>query len=426
MTDAKKIIGFIKTCCNKLGLSLENYFYSFMYEDEDDIDNENGEWVEMPWTDQSGNLYPVIIPFASEILGVSEEDILACNEKALQKWFAKYPYFEYLLPYMTARDRSFYNSDAYDTRRLLTFLFNEKINIPCPPRFNYQDVKTRLVEQLKDLNKTIPGTYHEGATITQLQIYTETIFHFDLITKMANSFLTMVDRAIHLFLKAVKEDLVDEELHEYNLLVSVLGLRDRYYVGRYLYHSELIKARELYVSTNEDNIRNSIVFERGRVFKPWYCAEFIEDKDLVKRYLSAIPEAKGEMREFAVGVTQFDCRFTWSDAQPVWLSPEDEAEMDSIDEMFGDSPIKPEERAKERCNIYVPKNEEELDGLAGAAGKLLDYCRPERLGGLECKMPEYSASDSFSHLQFLLGRVRRNNNYIANTTTYLASSGGGV
>ena len=415
MADAKKIEEFIKECFADFGLNLAEYFF---------YDFDDGEWTEMQWADESGKLHPKIVPFAGEILGISEKDIYNCNEEAILTWLKKYPYFQYLNPFAAAYERTYFNGNAYDKRRLYEVLFDEKIETPCPTRFDYRDIKNRLINQLKDLNESIPGTYHERAQITKLQISTDNFCHFSEITEMVNSFISMIEKAISLFLKAVKEDLNDEEIHEYNFLVSVLGLRDRYFAKGYLYYSGLIKARELYAPLNEDNFRNSIIFKRGMNFKPWRCAEFIDDKELVKRYLTAMPEAKGPMREFAISATQFECLFIRSDAQPIQFSPEEEAEMAYTDEMLGEEPIPLEERAKEPIIMYVPKTDEELAGDDAAAKKLVSYCRPLRLGGLESKMPVVSSTESIAHIQFLLGKIK-SNNFIDRNVADLEISGGG-
>ena len=415
MADAKKIERFIKECFSEFGLDLEEYFFH---------DFDDGKWAEMPWADEDGNLRPYLVPFTSEVLGICEKDILECKDNVIMERIRQYPYFAYLQPFTVAYERTYFNGDSYDKRRLYKIIFDRQIDTPCPTRFDYSDITHRLINQLKDLDKSLPGTYHEGAQITGLQISTENFCHFKEIKKMTNSFISMVNRAIYLFLKAVKEDLNDEEIREYNFLVSVLGLRDRHFTRGYLYYSGLIKARELYASLNDYNFRNSIVFRRGMNFKPWRCAEFIDDKDLVKRYLAAMPEAKGTMREFSISVTQFECFFTWSDAQPIQFSPEEEVKMAYIDGWLGEEPLPLEERAKEPTIMYVPKTDEELSGDDATAKMLMSYCRPSRLGGLESKMPVVSSTESIAHIQFLLGKIR-SNNFIDRIVTDLEISGGG-
>ncbi len=43
-------------------------------------------------------------------------------------------------------------------------------------RYDYRAVKERLVKQLKDMDKLIPGTYHDGAHFIKLIISTEVVF----------------------------------------------------------------------------------------------------------------------------------------------------------------------------------------------------------------------------------------------------------
>lgn len=416
MASASEIEKYVKRCFSVYGLDISEYFFN---------DFGDGEWTEMEWVDEDGELHPYMLPFASEILGIDEKDIFGCSEEAMWKWSSNYPYFHYIRPYAIAYDRTFFKSDIYDKNRLLKVIFGEEIDVPSPTRFDYAAIKERLIEQLKDIGKSYPEVYHEGAKITKLEISTENFCHFEGITEMANSFISMVDRAIALFLKAVKQDLNVEEIQEYNFLVSVLGIRDRYFTKGYLYYSDLVKVRELYSSLNESSFRGSIKFKRGMAFKPWRCAEFLADEDLVERYLCAMPEAKGIMREFAINATQFKCVFVWSDAKPIQFSAEQEAEMAYLDKMVGEEPLPLEERAKEPTYIYVAKTAGELSGDDITAKMLLRYCRPVRLGGIESKQPVYTAAESIAHISFLLKKKVRSHNFIDRVIADLGFSEGG-
>ena len=402
MASANEIKDYIKSCFSIYGLNLAEYFY---------WDFEDTNFEEIPWINEDGDLLPGLLPFACEILGFSEEEIAGCNEKAMFKWQHKYPYFQHLTPFSVAYKRTYFQGEEFDALRTLGLLFEVNMDKYYPSRFDSKDITKRLIQQLKDLDTSFPGTYHKGAHITDLTISTRNFCQYPDISEMTNSFITMVDNAISLFLKAVKEGLGTEEIKEYNFLVSVLGIRDRFYTRGYLYYDGLIKARELYSSLDEESFRDIIIFKKGLKFKPWQASEFVNDKDLVSRYLIAMPEAKAEMREFAVGVSQFECFFTWSDASPIQFSPEEEEELDAVDELLGEEPIPLEERAKEHTTVYVPKNKEELSGDEITAKTLIDYCRPVKLGGLMCKKPRsYGLFDMtrMDHIQFLLGKIKSN------------------
>ncbi len=401
MADAKKILDFIKECFSEFGIRYEPYFYVY---DDEEFDPEGKE---IEWVDKDGNLLPEVIPFASEILGISETDLFNCNEDALYRWMRKYPYFKYISPFEVAYERTYFDGAAYDVRRIYEVLFDKRLDGSCPTRFDYADIKSRLISQLREIDKSLPGTFHEGATINHLQISTNNFCHFAEIKEMTESYLSMVDRAITLFLKAVKKDLVVEEIHEYNLLVSVLGLSDCSLRSHYIYYSVLVKTRDLYASVTRENIRNDIAFTHSMDFMPWRCADFIDNEVLVRRYLEAVPEAKGRMREFGVKASNFECIFEWSDAKPIQYSPEEEAEMAYIDHMLGEKPIPLEKRRKENTTIYVGKTEKELAGDDKTAKALIGYCRPIRLGGLESKRP--SAADTISRLDYLRTRIKSNN-----------------
>ena len=227
MFEGKQIAQFIKESFEELGLDISEYFF---YSFEDD------EWTEMEWLDSEGNLRPHLLPFVSEKLGISEKDILNCKDKSVIKWLSKYPYFQYIQPFNIAYERTFYHGEYYDRKRIYESVFGDASALPCPSRFNYHEIANRLVNQLKELDKSIPGTFHEDAQITNLQISTDNICHFEPIEEMVNSFISMVERAVYLFLKAIKEKLISEEIKEYNLLVSVLGIRDKYFTKGYLYY----------------------------------------------------------------------------------------------------------------------------------------------------------------------------------------------
>lgn len=414
MASANRIIKFIKECFADYGLRLEEHFYY-------DYDG-NGKPEEITWTDETGELLPGLISFASEILGMSEQDIIACDDAAVMKRYRKYPYFGLLGPYAVAYERTFFNGPAYDESRLAEILIGEKL--PTPTRFDYEDVKKRLVAQLKEYDKSIPGTYHEGAYFKKLRINTENFCHFDKMEEMVNSYLAMADEAVALFLKAVRQDLAEEEINDYNLLVSVLGLRDRYYTGGFLYYNGLVQAREIYASVTKENLLDSIIFKHFWQFKPWQCADFVENRELVTRFLVVFPDAKSIMRDYAMRVSQFECIFTWSDAKPVQYTPEEEAEFAFIDKMLGEDAVPLEERPKEQGFVYVAKTAAELDGDDAVSQKLTGYCRPARLGGIGVDAPKHSSTEMVAHIQFLLGKVP-SNEYADRLIADLNSSGGG-
>lgn len=93
----------------------------------------------------------------------------------------------------------------------------------------------------------------------------------------------MIDLWNTLFLKAWNEELSQAEILEYNFLVSVLGISDRFYAyNKFLYYPMLRKFIPLY---KEEGYTSS--FSVARVGKPyllpvWKCADFLGNDVLVE------------------------------------------------------------------------------------------------------------------------------------------------
>ncbi len=413
MTKAQKIGTFINDCFDSLGVSTREYFF---------FDFEQGNWEEISWCYEDGSINTDAVKYASELIGASFEDVIALNDKVITKWWSKYPYFKYLKAYKYAYERTFYG-DGYDQIRMFEAIFNTKYDGVYPARFNSSNILMRLENELHELDKSLPGTYHSGAEITDLRIAAANFCEFEDVVEMTESFITMVERAKELFLKVIFSKLSEEEIKEYNMLVTSLGLRDKYYTSGYLRHNELIQVKEQYEHITAENFNDDIVFKHGLDFAPWKCKGFIEDRSLVERYLQVMPDAKGLMREFAVAVSQFLCDFLWSDAKPYVFTPEEEQEMAYFDELLDEKPIPYEERRKQRTKFYVKKTQEELAGDDVAAELLIGYCRPEKLGGIPVRMPIYTKETSFLRINSLLGKVLHNN--FIERCAYLAEHSGG-
>lgn len=411
MTKAQRIKAYIRECFEENSINIKEFFSNIC----------EGTAYDICWTDKNGKIDMGIVSYASELLGISVDDILTQNDKAITKWWDKYPYFKYTEAYKYAYDRTFYG-DGYDSMRLCEVIFDTKIDAPYPTRYNYQDVIKRLLEELKEIDKSLPGTYHKGAHITNLTICTNNFCEFEEIEEMTESFISMLERAKELFLKVIFSELTEDEIKEYNMLVTVLGLRDKYYTGGYLRYNELLLVKDQYKHLTHENFYDDIVFKHGLDFTPWRCKGFIENRDLVVRYLKVMPDAKGFMREFAVAVSQFLCNFVWSDAKPYVFSPEEEEEMAYIDELLGQEPVPYDERPKQHTEFYVKKTQEELAGDNFTADLLLKYCRPEKLGGISVRTPKYT-EDPLDRITALLGKVLHNN-YIERLP-YLADNSGG-
>ncbi len=415
MTKAQRIEEYIKDCFEAFHLNYKEYYY---------FEFEEGNPEEILWADEKGKISVSAVEHASEILGISTENILACSKEARMKWLRKYPFFWCVPGYEYSYEKSFY-APGFEKLRLIERIFDSDLHEQYPVRFDYDDVVRRMIEKLKLQECVEPGSYHEGASIQQLQISTENFCSYDRIEEMTTSFIEMVKTATHLFFKALSEELCATEVEEYNLLVSVLGLRDKYYTRGYLYYNQLLKVKDFYKDLNEETFSGAIIFKHALNFKPWRYSEFICNKELVQSYLDVMPQAKAIMREYAMEVSRFNCVFVWSDAKPITFSPEEEKMLSDFNEIVGEEDIPVEQRARERSFVNIDKTPEELNGEEKTAETIISYCRPVKLGGLMVKMPHVDNDPlaMFKHINTLLGKVEHNN-YIERIIDRNDNSGG--
>ena len=389
MTKAQRIEEYIKECFDTNSINIQEFFSNIC----------DGETYDICWTDEKGKIDMDVVNYASELLGISVEDILTRNDDARGKWGRKYPYVWHKRSFDHAYKKTFYGK-GYDAMRMYEAIFDTKLDAPYPTRYNYPDVIDRLIDQLKEIDKSLPGTFHPDAELTNMVIDTDNFCEFGDIKETTLSFIDMLTNAKALFLKAVHQGLTQDEIMEYNFLTTVLGIRDRYYVRGYLRYNELMIARELYSEINEDNFDEYVVFRKADLFKPWCCVGFIKNRELVEKYLKVFPRAKGLMRQFADSVSQFYCSFVWSDAQP--------EELDEIDLMYGITEVD-ENAPKQRTYLYVPKTKEELNGADEISATLRSYCRPAKLGGIAIKSVVESTAHSVKHITYLMNKVHHNN-----------------
>ena len=243
-------------------------------------------------------------------------------------------------------------------------------------------MRDRLTEQLKALDAHLPGTYHEGAEITDLQISFQRICHYDGIGEFLESYLQMIERARELFFQAIETDLSEDDIREYNFLVTVLGIRDFVCADwGNLYYDNLLRCREIYREENLPNFYDYIVLSPNRYISPWRCAEFLDDRDLIQRYINYNPYHKLTMRDFAMRVLNYKCDFAWSDAKRTQLYDEEYLTKEDYEAITGE-PAPETNWVPERTEIYVPKTVDELYDNEPFAQKLLVLSGPEKMGGV--------------------------------------------
>lgn len=374
MNKAQKIEKYIRDYALRYCIPYIELFHEY--------DDESDELIELHIAEGT-KLNSELVKSAAKVFGIEVENIMCCDEVAATKWSTKYPFFEHLHRYDMEYQKSNYKKSHSPTDRFLDAIFSEVIPTTIEPRYNSKEVYERLKDLLKNINNSLPGTYHENAHIDKMTIMTEHLCHYAEIDKLLSSYFSMVSRYEELFFTAIENELTDDDINEYNFLVTALGISDAVWKSsEYLYYDILQKFRHIYKNEGYKEIYSFVRFNRNRDFKPWHCAEFADYKDLAQKYLDIHQDAKKEMRDFAMKVHNFECYYVWSDAKHIQFSPDEEQEMLYIDEMLGEQPIPYEERAKEGLTAFVPKTQDELQGDDVLAERLTGFTRAESLGGL--------------------------------------------
>lgn len=327
-------------------------------------------------------------------LGLAKEEILRMDMTVAKKYWYKYPFFRLYNKFKANWNWFFqYKNDAPSAAEYLLYVvFDNKSFVKTEKRYDYEDIKQRLLDQIKQIDEIIPGTYHSNADITNLSIETEVIFSYPECSKMIKSFLDMVDRLKYLFFKVLESDLTEEEINEMNFLSSWLEASDK--VAQYILTYETVKKlKNVYLKEGLNDFFLYAKIKRNFLADPWTCKEFFDDYNLVERFACVFPLTKVKMREFALNVSKFSCNFVWSDAKPFVLSKEEEEEIKAAwegTEFY--TPI--EERRKEVTHIYVNKTPDELYDWMPYIEKIQKAASPEKMGGIRIPV-EYTRPFKF-------------------------------
>ncbi len=401
MKSAKQVEEFVREWFNLFGFDYQEMVGTEEVEvgDDDEI-----EIVDAPLV-VNNELVTENVKRAAEAFGVDSEDLVNMDGDLLRKQLQRFRFFDLIREFEAAYEAAFYEP-GYETARLIHAIFQDTPNKlkEYPSRYDYKDVKKRLLALLKQYNKSLPGSYHENATLVDLTYSTCTFCHFKQIDELCLEFLNMVDREEMLFTKALDTDLSPAEISEYNLIASIIGLKDACMpTGYNLYYSTLIKRREVYRNEEIHDFFFLTALSKYHFFHPYRCAEFAENRELVQRFSSLYPRMKTEMREFSRDVSKFRCVFHWSDED---LRAPDDSAIDA----FIDGKISGAEVMKTAgwVEVYVPKTEQELDGDMKYAEMLHAHSGPESLGGVKnAKYPqnrEFDARRLQARIEADLGR----------------------
>ena len=380
MNQAKDIAAFVKKALTTFSISGNGYFYT--------IDSVTGKRIpqELFFCDV---VTDSVLDRLSVDLGISKQDILEMNEEPLKAYYAKYPFFRLYRNYISEweRQREF-SDDLSAEEHLIAAIFGEKSQLKMEKRYDYEDVRKRLVKLLKEMDKVMPGTYHEGATINDLTIETECMISYPQITEMTRSFLQMLDDVKNLFFKGIREDLTEEEVHLFNFLCSVLVIKDIAAPSVYMNYCNLKKYGSVYA---KEGFSDFFSYVRVRMFvdtEPWRCKEFFDDEELVQRFVDCFPYVKMKLHDFYMEAAKFSCRFHWSDAKQIEIEP---WEMENwSDEEYETRPL-------EWTRIYIPKTDAELFDWAPHIKRLKKASLPEKKGGLSTRPYEWMVKGIVPH-----------------------------
>ena len=83
MVSSERIAEFIREGFKEFGLSFEEFF--------SDYDEDTNEVVDYNLIQENGSIDPAAVAVASEALGFREKDVYAAREKAIDRWFKKFP-----------------------------------------------------------------------------------------------------------------------------------------------------------------------------------------------------------------------------------------------------------------------------------------------------------------------------------------------
>ena len=346
----------------------------FYYEDDKD-----GEEVDF-WNLDEGFLiteYPEIAKVAAFFFGVSEQAVLEQDETIGDQFLEDEEISSFFTTAWDVKDRIRGGYFKGLIGRRLGFLtegmsLNDALSpggISFESRYDYADVKDRLLLQLRKDSELVPGLFYEGQELLELTIHTEHFVSYD-IEEFINAFLNIVKRVDSLFHKAISEGLTEEERIEYDFYVLTLGIKMIGPGPKYAFYRNIVLYNDYYKDHQYDELTSYLRFDFWHYdyYQPWRCMEFTDDKNLAQKFFDLVPEAKKQMREFAMDVRYFECTYVLSN--PKSLISEDEEE-----------PTSPEV-------YYIEKPKEELEDDYDYSVKLATFASPPLKGGIRAVIPK--------------------------------------
>ena len=353
MTDIQKITDFVEHVFDRYQMNKYGFFFTY--------EGRASEEVRQPLF-PTGELDDETLCRITNHIGLTKEEIINMDMQAAMKYWNKFPFFRLYRRYMDTWSwhQNFIGEMPTIEELFLKAIFSDADDIRGKHRYDIDNLRTRLLSTLKEIDQAIPGTYHNGAEITNLRISTQIFFSFPQCSEMIRSFIDMVRRTEALFFLALHGDLSEEDANELNFLASWLNAVDVVMPSKVMNYENVCTYREAYLEEDSQDFFSYVKIKSFIGTEPWRCQEFFDDMDLVREFFYIFPYAKAWMRQFAHDVTKFSCTFVWSDADHVRFSEEDERMMDEFDAILGYEAISENERAKEVTHIYVDKKPEEM------------------------------------------------------------------
>ena len=345
---------FLRKCFSKYSLNYDAYF------DED----ERLAFESMPepdWNDldnyDPGNDYKYLEK-AAEIIGTDIKSIISLNFDVLSKYYDKYSYFEFYPKALEAYNQQWVQSCDDNPR-------------------NLDDIKREIKDITKKYDSYFPGTYHEDAEIEKPVISTRIFASFSKAEELWQSYIDMVETAQEFFSKVVFEGTVldDNEIKEYNFLVTVLHIRDAF-LKKPLYYSSLVRLLDIYRDEGYQEFYSFAKIDLGLFTEvelhPWCFEETAGNREIIQKYVNIHPVIGGKhtkdyLLQYVMEVKNLHCVFSWSDAQYIdWEE---------------DNPT-----IKERTDIYLPKPQHQIEKFAKTYDSISKIVAPPLQGGIT--MPE--------------------------------------
>ncbi|MFI3292602.1 MAG: hypothetical protein SNI70_03680 [Rikenellaceae bacterium] len=322
--------------------------------------------------DEEGNLYPNPLVIDDQLvmenvdkvafaLGTTTKDLLEGTRTNL--WNEKFAYFKLYSEAIYA-ERAALLHVSYGEYSLMQAIFgdkDERVEASYRPRYNIAAVQSRLLTFMDRNSQIMQEAKPNGGTMKNFRAQMNCFYHFKKIEGLYQRFLDVVRRGEVLFFKALKGELTEIEQHEYNFIVSALGIHDAVmsYDER-LYYPLLCIRRELYLSENLTTFFDYVNISNWPLQKMFRCIEFWEDDSRLQYLVSRFPYIKNSIRTASCEIENFYCIYDWEDEQGNITDGEP---------------------------VYVAKTQDELGEDATYLKVLKQLCAPASKGGLQGSKP---------------------------------------